>query len=399
MIERADYLNRLISFKDKPMIKVATGIRRCGKSTLFDQFISYLKSNGVKDEQIIHIKLTDGEHDFIVGHSDLYKFVNDRLIPDKTNYIFLDEVQEVADFEKAVNALFEKPNTDVYITGSNSKLLSSELATYLTGRYVEIKMLPLSFKEYISVKGNDNLRQKYLDYISNSSFPATIGLENNRDVRLYLEGLYGSIVLKDVVQRYKISDAASLNRLTQFMYDNIGNGFSANSIANAFTAEKKFISSPTIDSYIEALKGAYVLYEAKRYDIRGKEFLKAPTKYYIPDIGLRFLLLGSKASNRGSVLENIVYLELLRRDYEVAVGKVNNKEIDFIATDKNQEPTYIQVAYTVEDSSETLARELESLKSIDDNYKKLLITMDEAPLSSHDGIEQHYALDWLLGKS
>ena len=259
-------------------------------------------------------------------------------------------------------------------------------------------MLPLSFKEYISAKGNDNLRQKYLDYISNSSFPATIDLENNRDVRLYLEGLYGSIVLKDVVQRYKISDTASLNRLTRFMYDNIGNGFSANSIANAFSAEKKPISVPTVDNYIEALKGAYVLYEARRYDIKGKEHLKAPTKYYIPDIGLRFLLLGSQSSNRGSILENIIYLELLRRNYEVSVGKINNNEVDFIAVDQNQEPTYIQVSYTVEDPN-TLERELEPLQSISNNYKKLLITMDETPPVSHDGIEQVYALDWLLGKN
>lgn len=397
MIERTDYLERLKAFRDKPMIKVATGIRRSGKSTLFEQFIEYLKSTGVKSSQIIHIKLTDGEHDFITDHGVLYKYVNEKLSQDNTNYVFLDEVQEVSSFEKAINALYEKPNVDMYITGSNSKLLSGELATYLTGRYVEIKMLPLSFKEYVSAKGSNDLHKKYNDYISRSSFPATIYLDNAQDVRLYLEGLYSSIVLKDVVGRYKIADATSLNHLTEFMYDNIGNAFSAGNIANALAESKHSVSVPTIDSYIEALKSAYMLYEARRYDIKGKDYLKAPTKYYIPDIGLRFYLLGSKPSNLSSILENVVYLELIRRGYEVAVGKIGDNEVDFIATNKSQEPTYIQVAYSVQDPK-TLARELGSLQAINDNYEKLLITMDEIPTTSYDGIKQINALDWLLEK-
>lgn len=395
MIERTEYLNRLKSFKDKPMIKVATGIRRSGKSTLFGQFIDYLKSTGIDSCQITHIKLTDGEHDFITDHGVLYRHVVDGLKEGQQNYVFLDEVQEVDGFEKAVNALFERPDVDMYITGSNSKLLSGELATYLTGRYVEIKMLPLSFREYLSVKGREDLRRKYNDYIVGSSFPATVELENNSDVRLYLEGLYGSIVLKDIVQRYKIADVTSLNHLTQFMYDNIGNAFSASNISSALAETKRNISVPTIDNYIEALKGAYMLYEARRYDIKGKDYLKAPTKYYVPDIGLRFYLLGSKPSNYGSILENVVYLELLRRNYEVAVGKIGEKEVDFVATDSNQEPTYIQVAYSVQDP-DTLERELASLRAIDDNYRKLLITLDEVPPVSHAGIQQVNALDWLL---
>lgn len=395
MIERTEYLNRLKSLKDKPVIKVATGIRRCGKSTLFEQFIDYLESTGVDQSQIVHIKLTDGEHDDIKEHGDLYKLVNSMLVPDKTNYVFLDEVQEVESFEKAVNALYEKPNVDMYITGSNSKLLSGELATYLTGRYVEIKMLPLSFREYVSVKGTDNLREKYNDYILNSSFPATILLENNRDVRLYLEGLYDSIVLKDVVKRYKIADTTSLNILTKFMYDNIGNAFSAGNVVEAMTQGGRAISVPTVDNYIDALKGAYILYEARRYDIKGKEHLKAPMKYYIPDIGLRYYLLGSKPSNMGSILENVVYLELLRRNYDVAIGKNGDKEIDFVATDKDQIPTYIQVSYSVMDEV-TLARELGAFQSIRDNYPKLLLTLDDVPEVSHDGIRQLNVLKWLL---
>lgn len=395
MIPRIEYLRKLASFKDKDVIKVATGIRRCGKSTLFEQFIAYLKNTGVTSEQIIHIKLTDGEHDFITNHQELYAFVNRQLSPTQQNYVFLDEVQEVTGFEKAVNALYEKPNIDMYITGSNSKLLSGELATYLTGRYVEIKMLPLSFKEYTSVKGASDLRRKYNDYIANSSFPATIDLANTSDVRLYLEGLYGSIVLKDIVERYKISDATSLNLLTRFMYDNIGNAFSANNISTSLAASGRTISVPTVDNYVNALKGAYMLYEARRYDVKGKDFLKAPTKYYIPDIGLRYFLLGSKPTNAGSILENVVYLELLRRDYEVSVGKVGDKEVDFIAVDQNQEPTYIQVSYSVE-NPDTLTRELSSLQAISDNFPKLLLTLDDVLPISHGGIQQLNALDWLL---
>ena len=340
--------------------------------------------------------MTDEEHDDLTTNKELYQYVDKKLSPEGMNYVFLDEVQEVTDFEKAVNALYEKENVDMYITGSNSRLLSSELTTYLTGRYVEIKMLPLSFKEYVSVKGQDDLRRKYTDYIAGSSFPATIQLNNNHDVRMYLDGLYGSIVLKDIVQRYRIADVTNLNGLTKFLYDNIGNPFSAGSIAETMIHEGRNISVPTIDSYIEALKSAYMIYEAKRFDIKGKDILKAPTKYYVPDIGLRFLLLGSKPSNMGSILENIVYLELIRRGFEVSIGKINDKEVDFVATDENQEPTYIQVSYSVSDP-DTLARELDSLKAINDNYQKLLITLDEVPETSHDGIKQVNAIDWLLG--
>ena len=399
MIDRPEYLNQLKSFKDKNVIKVTTGIRRCGKSSLYKLFIDYLKSEeGILDDQIIHIRLDDGEHDDLIDHSALYKFVNEKLNKDKKNYVFLDEVQLAKDFQKACNALYSKDNVDLYITGSNSTLLSGELSTFLTGRFVEIKMLPLSFKEYISVKSEDDLIRKYNEYLTNSSFPGAMEFGNTPDIRIYLEGIYNSVILEDVVARYHISDVASLNKLVKFMYDNIGNAYSAATIESALKEEGKSISAPTIDNYIDNLKSAYILYEARRYDIKGKEYLKAPTKYYVPDIGLRYYLLGSKSTNLGSMLENIVYLELLRRGYDVAVGKVYNQEVDFVATDKNQDPTYIQVSYKT-DNPNTLERELAPLKAINDNNQKLLLTLDDEPYTSYDGIKRINALDWLLGKT
>ncbi len=398
IVDRPVYLEKLKRFKDKKLIKVTTGIRRCGKSTLYELFIGFLKEQGVAEKQILHIKLTDGEHDQIKTHGDLYEFVSKRLVPGKMNYVFLDEVQVVEEFERACNALYEKDNVDLYITGSNSSLLSSELATLLTGRFVEIKMLPLSFKEYVSVTSEEDLKRRYNEYLTRTSFPGAMELESVADVRMYLDGIYSSIVLKDVVERYKIADVASLNRLTRFMYDNISNRCSAKTIVEALKESGKNISVPTVDGYLEALKGAYVLYEARRYDIKGKEYLKAPTKYYVPDMGLRFFLLGSKPADFGRILENIVYLELLRRDYDVAVGKVNDKEVDFVAFDNNQEPTYIQVAYKT-DETETLERELRVLKSIGDDNKKILLTLDDEPYASYDGIKKINCLDWLLGKA
>ena len=399
MINRPDYLEQLKRFKDKKVIKVTTGIRRCGKSSLYNLFIDYLKSEeGILDNQIIHIRLDDGEHDDLVNHADLYKYINERLCKDKTNYVFLDEVQLVDEFQKACNALYSKDNVDLYITGSNSSLLSGELATYLTGRFVEIKMLPLSFKEYVSVRGEEDLARKYNEYLTTSSFPGAMEYNSVQDVRTYLDGIYNSAILKDVVTRYRISDVASLNKLVKFMYDNIGHAYSAATIEAALKEEKKSISAPTIDNYIDNLKSAYILYEARRYDIKGKEYLKAPTKYYIPDIGLRYYLLGSKGTDMGFVLENVVYLELIRRGYDVAVGKVYGQEVDFVAMDKNQDPIYIQVSYKT-DNPDTLARELKSLEMINDNNPKYLITLDDEPYASFNGVKRINALDWLLDKS
>ena len=396
MIERKKYLEELISFKDKDLIKVITGIRRCGKSTLFDLYIDYLKETGIKDEQIIRINLEDADYDFIKNYKDLYEYVKSKLISDKQNYVFLDEVQIVEDFQKACDSLYIKKNVDLYITGSNANLLSGELATLLSGRYVEIKMLPLSFEEYISYRGESDLQQKYVDYITKSSFPYALNLENVKDIRAYLDGIYNTILIKDIATRKKISDISALDSVVRFMFDNIGNLSSSTKIANTMCSSGRNITVPTVESYLSALMEAFVLYKASRYDIKGKQRLSSGAKYYVSDIGLRYYLLGSKNADQGHILENIVYLELLRRGYEVYVGKVDNSEVDFIAINEKGEE-YYQVAYTVMDEK-VLERELKSLENIKDHNPKYLLTMDFTPYTSYNGIKQINVLNWLLNK-
>ena len=396
MIERKKYLEELISFKDKDLIKVITGIRRCGKSTLFDLYIDYLKETGIKDEQIIRINLEDADYDFIKNYKDLYEYVKSKLISDKQNYVFLDEVQIVEDFQKACDSLYIKKNVDLYITGSNANLLSGELATLLSGRYVEIKMLPLSFEEYISYRGESDLQQKYVDYITKSSFPYALNLENVKDIRAYLDGIYNTILIKDIATRKKISDISALDSVVRFMFDNIGNLCSSTKIANTMCSSGRNITVPTVESYLSALMEAFVLYKASRYDIKGKQRLSSGAKYYVSDIGLRYYLLGSKNADQGHILENIVYLELLRRGYEVYVGKVDNSEVDFIAINEKGEE-YYQVAYTVMDEK-VLERELKSLENIKDHNPKYLLTMDFTPYTSYNGIKQINVLSWLLNK-
>ena len=396
MIERKKYLEELIRFKEKDLIKVITGIRRCGKSTLFDLYIDYLKKNGIKEEQIIRINLEDADYDFIKNYKDLYEYVKAKLISDKQNYVFLDEVQIVEDFQKACDSLYIKKNVDLYITGSNANLLSGELATLLSGRYVEIKMLPLSFEEYISYRGESDLQQKYVDYITKSSFPYALNLENVKDIRAYLDGIYNTILIKDIATRKKISDISALDSVVRFMFDNIGNLCSSTKIANTMCSSGRNITVPTVESYLSALMEAFILYKASRYDIKGKQRLSSGAKYYVSDIGLRYYLLGSKNADQGHILENIVYLELLRRGYEVYVGKVDNSEVDFIAINEKGEE-YYQVAYTVMDEK-VLERELKSLENIKDHNPKYLLTMDFTPYTSYNGIKQINVLNWLLNK-
>lgn len=396
MIEREKYLEELISFKDKDLIKVITGIRRCGKSTLFDLYIDYLKKNGIKEEQIIRINLEDADYDFIKNYKDLYEYVKVELISNKQNYVFLDEVQIVEDFQKACDSLYIKKNVDLYITGSNANLLSGELATLLSGRYVEIKMLPLSFEEYISYRGESDLQQKYVDYITKSSFPYALNLENVKDIRVYLDGIYNTILIKDIATRKKISDISALDSVVRFMFDNIGNLCSSTKIANTMRSSGRNITVPTVESYLSALMEAFILYKASRYDIKGKQRLSSGAKYYVSDIGLRYYLLGSKNADQGHILENIVYLELLRRGYEVYVGKVDNSEVDFMAINEKGEE-YYQVAYTVMDEK-VLERELKSLENIKDHNPKYLLTMDFTPYTSYNGIKQINVLNWLLNK-
>lgn len=397
LINRPVYMEQLISFREKQIIKVVTGIRRCGKSTLFDLYCEYLRNNGVQEDQIIRINLEDPDYHDIQGYMQLYSLVKERLNPDKMNYIFIDEVQTVPDFQKAVDGLYIRLNCDVYITGSNAYMLSGELATLLSGRYVEIKMLPLSFKEYISALEDDtDLQMKYQRYIQNGSFPYILQLSRRRDVHVYLEGIYTSIVLKDIVARHRIADAGLLESVIRFMFDNIGNMCSATNIANTMTSNGRKISAPTVENYLSALVDSFVLYKAGRYDVKGKQYLATGSKYYLSDIGLRYYLLGSKRVDLGHILENVVYLELLHRGYEIHIGKVGSAEVDFITIGDNGEE-YYQVAYTVNDTDgKILARELAPLDSIRDHNPKYLITMDFVPLTSHNGIKQINALEWLL---
>lgn len=395
-IERPTYLNELKSFKDKELIKVVTGIRRCGKSTLFDLYCKYLINNGIDEKQIIRINLEDADFDFITNYKELYNYVKEKLLPNKMNYVFLDEVQIIDDFQKACDSLYIKKNVDLYIAGSNANLLSGELATLLSGRYVEIRMLPLSFKEYISYLGENDLLIKYNNYITKGSFPYILQLDSDKEIKSYLEGIYNTIVIKDIVSRKKITDVLMLESVIKFMFDNIGSLYSSNKIANTMTSNGRAISVPTIESYLQALVDSFILYRVNRYDIKGKQYLTTGMKYYLSDIGLRYYLLGTKRADDGHILENIVYLELLRRGYDVYIGKSDEKEIDFIAINENGEE-YYQVAYTVKDE-ETLKKELASLDSIRDHNPKYLLTMDFTPYTSHNGIKQINVLDWLLDK-
>ena len=396
MIERKEYLENLLRFRDKQLIKVITGIRRCGKSTLFELYQERLLNDGVAPEQIIAYNLEAGEYADIEDNKALFRLVADHLLPDKMNYIFLDEVQRVADFQKAVDALFIKKNCDVYITGSNAHLLSGELATLLSGRYVEIKMLPLSFKEFLSAYPADsNIDRLYQDYIHNSSFPYALEIKHPREIRQYLEGIYDSIVLKDIVARRSISDVEMLKSVTRFLFDNIGNLCSTKKIADTMTSAGRKITVHTVEKYLDALTESFVFYRVGRYDIKGKQYLKTGDKYYAADIGLRYSVLGNKKADDGHILENIVYLELLRRGYEVYIGKVDSAKVDFIAIgDEGEE--YYQVAYTVIDADgKTLERELAPLDAIRDHNPKYLLTMDYGPTVSHNGIKQINVLDWL----
>ena len=399
LIQRKEYLQQLINWRDKKVIKVITGVRRCGKSTLMDLYKSYLRQQGVADEQIISINFEDYDYIDLLEPRNFYAYVKERILSDgRMTYFFFDEIQNVKDFERVVDSLYIKPNVDIYITGSNAYMLSSELATLLSGRYIEIKMLPLSFKEYIEASGDEHeLPRKYRNYIETSSFPYVLDMKQEaRVIREYLNGIYNTIVVKDITQRNKFPDTMMLESVLRFAYDNIGNILSTKKIADTMTSDGRKIDTKTVEKYLNALMESYMLYQCKRYNIKGKQYLKTLDKYYAVDMGMRKVLLGSKAMDAGHILENIVYLELLRRGYDVYIGKVDDLEVDFVAMD-DKGMTYYQVSATVRDEK-TLKRELASLQSINDHYPKILLTLDDDPEMEYAGIRIINALDWLLGK-
>ncbi len=396
-IERKEYLEKLIAFRDKQVIKIITGVRRCGKSTLMELFQDYLKSQGVLEEQIVAVNLEDYDFYELRNPKKLYTYIKERLVQGKMTYIFLDEIQHCEEFPEVVDSLHIKKDVDIYLTGSNAKMLSSEIATLISGRYVEISMLPLSFKEYVLSTGSTSeLARKYTAYVETSSFPYAIQLAGQpKELRDYLDGIYNTIVVKDIAQRNKIPDPMMLESVLRFIFDNIGNQLSTKKIADTMTSNGRKIDVKTVEKYLKALMESYIVYQAKRYNVKGKQHLKTLEKYYAVDIGLRYLLLGTSSSDVGHILENIVFLELLRRGNEVFIGKIDDLEVDFVAMDGKQ-TTYYQVAASVRDEK-TLARELASLEKISDHYPKIVLTLDEDPQADYNGIRRINALDWLMG--
>ncbi len=397
MIERNEYLSMLIGNKDRDVIKVVTGVRRCGKSTLFTLYIDWLKKSGVSSDQIILVNLEDLEYEDLCDHRALYTYIKEHLRPGSSNYVFIDEIQNCKNFEKAVDSLFMEPGVDVYITGSNAFMLSGELATLLSGRYIAIDMLPFSFREYCQspVTRGKSRQECFNEYLRFGSFPYAAQLpRQNTDVLPYLEGIYHTILIKDVAKRENINDISVLESIVKTLASSMGSPISAKKIADTLCSAGRKISVNTVERYLRALTDSYLFYEISRYDIKGRQFLKTLGKYYMVDTGLRNLLLQGSSADLGHLIENIVFLELLRRRYRVNIGKFSDKEVDFVAAGSNG-ITYYQVAASVLDES-TLKRELYPLQKIRDNHPKFLLTLDEIGAgANYDGIRQYNLIDWL----
>lgn len=399
MKNRVLYLSKLIQFKDKPLIKVITGIRRCGKSTLLSLFENHLISDGVDQAHVIRINLESFEFDEITTYKALHAYIKERMHDYALRYyILLDEVQLIHGWEKAVNALLVDANVDVYITGSNAHLLSSELSTLLSGRYVEIKMQPLSFKEYLDFTGTDRVDQHQIifdQYLKFGGLPTVVELlEHTETIGPFLEGIYNTVLMKEVVERNSVRDPALLENILKFLAANVGRIVSTKKISDYLSSSGRKTTSDTIDNYLKMLESAFIIYKANRYDLKGKMFLKTLEKYYIVDMGIRNRLVGLRNTDYGHVLENVVYLELIRRGYEVSIGKIGTLEVDFIA-EKTNERIYYQVSATVLDEA-SKARELRPLQAIADNYPKYMLTMDQTIFNDYAGIKVQNIIDFLL---
>ena len=404
MVQRKEYLDQLISWKDEQVIKVVTGIRRCGKSTLLMQFQGWLEENGVTQEQIVFINFEELEYEDLLDYRKLYQYLKERLVSGKITYIFLDEIQKVPSFEKVVDSLYVKPNVDLYITGSNAYMLLGDLATLLTGRYVEIKMLPLSLREFLSMTGLEP-EQGFPEYLRNGGMPYIAAMNRtNEKVSTYLEGIYNTVIVKDIEDRQarkerdpskrKITDIALLKTIAKYLASVVGNPVSVRSITDYLISNGRKISPNTVGDYVEALTESFIFYPAERFDIVGKQLLKANRKMYIVDLGLRNHILPRKNYDLGFSLENLVYFELLRRGYKVTIGKVGNTEVDFVA-EKQGVYQYFQVTADMT-SQETFEREIRPLENIRDNYEKIILTMDRLTPGNYNGIQVRYLLDWLI---
>lgn len=385
----------LTSWKDEEVIKVVSGVRRCGKSTLFEMFKNQLIEEGIDEKQIISINFENIDFDELRNPTALNTYIKQQIQENINYYLFLDEIQNVREFERVVNSLQLNKKLDIYLTGSNAYFLSGELATLLTGRYVEVKMLPLSLKEYLSVNKDEKLLEAYNNYLK-SSFPFAITLDETRK-RQYLEGIYSTVVLKDIVKRLNVTDVSILEQLIRYVYAEIGNLHSINKITNTLNSSGTKISNKTVANYMAGIEDSMLVYRADRYNVKGRKVLSSNAKYYAVDIGLRRLIAGDRTEDYGHILENIIYLELVRRGYQVFVGMIDHLEVDFLAIGAGQERLYLQVAYST-DKEETLKRELRPLQLINDNHPKLLLTMDTVlPEQNFGGIRKTNALNWLIG--
>jgi predicted AAA+ superfamily ATPase len=394
LVKRKKYLAQLAMWREEKMIKVITGIRRCGKSTLFELYIEELKAGGVPDDQIILINLEDEDLSELLDHKKLHEYIKARILKDKRMYIFIDEIQNCKNYEKAVSSLYLKKNLDIYLTGSNAYILSGELATKLTARYIEIDMLPLSFEEYSEVVKTPDKRERFNQYMNMGAFPyATRFMDNSLAHSQYLEGIYNTVLVKDVMTNKNLKDITLIKSIAGFLAGNVGSPVSAKKIADTLSSGGRPTSSATVDTYLEALCDAYLFYKVSRYDIKGKMHLKSESKYYICDTGLRNMILGTKNKDIGHQMENIVFLELLRRGYTINIGKSGRgTEVDFVAV-RDRKTEYYQVSASVLDEN-TLKRELAPFEQIKDNYPKYLITLDDFS-GDNEGIQQVNLIDWL----
>ena len=396
IIYREEYMNKLRTYKDKQIIKVITGIRRSGKSTILNEFKKELIDDGVLEKNIISINFEDNDNRELLDFQKLHNYIIEKADKKSMNYVFLDEIQNVNEFQKCIDSLLLRNYLDIYITGSNSYMLSGELATYLTGRYIQIHILPLSFKEYLSYYGEENEMKKYNEYSMYGGFPYLINLESAKEKLDYLDSIYNTVIIKDVINRRKVNDIMMLESICRFLFDSIGSNISTKKISDTLASNGRKNSVHTVEEYVNSLLESYILYKVNRFDIKGKQLLKTQEKYYLSDLGLRTYLLGrNNNKDLGHILENIIFLELKRKGYRVYIGKNDDAEVDFVV-ETEDEYIYTQVALSVREE-QTLQRELKSLASIANHYKKYLITLDY-DTNNYNGIKQISAIDFLLGK-
>lgn len=404
MVQRSEYLEQLKLWKDEKVIKVVTGIRRCGKSTLMQQFQAYLKESGVSEEQIISINFEELEYEHLLSYRELYAYIKERLCDGRMTYIFLDEIQKVESFEKVVDSLYVKENVDIYITGSNAYMLSGDLATYLTGRYIELSMLPLSFKEYHEMVGGEP-EKTFAEYMKTGGMPYVAQMERTVEkVDMYLEGIYNTVIIKDIEDRQarkekdpdkrKVSDVVLLKTISRYLSSTIGSTISVRSVTDYLISNGRKVSANTVDDYMESLSESFIFYPVERFDIVGKQLLKSNKKWYMVDLGLRNHILPRKHYDLGFSVENIVYFELIRRGYKVNIGKYGETEVDFVAQ-KQGVLTYFQVTADMT-VPETFEREIRPLRNIRDNYRKIILTLDRFTEGDYEGIQVVNVLDWLL---